>query len=132
MTGSGGERSLATREVWADRDLVGRGLLLAGPLGMVAHTRGVGSVYRMPPTHFFHLGYFPEAPLGFNYGNRPNAIALKSALLNIPDMNPEPENAKPVEDEPQKFVVTGDDDLADEIITLPQCRIDDPECGSCQ
>ena len=46
-------------------------------------------------------------------------------------MIPAPENATPADDHPVKFEVTGDDDLADEPVTLPQCRIDDPGCDSC-
>jgi hypothetical protein len=47
-------------------------------------------------------------------------------------MMPEPENANAVEKELPKVEIGGDDDLADEPITLPQCRIDDPDCESCQ
>ena len=45
-------------------------------------------------------------------------------------MNLEPENTKSVEN--PSSAVDIDDDLAEEPVPVPQCRLDDPECESCQ
>ncbi|MFZ4681398.1 MAG: hypothetical protein ACOYMS_02750 [Terrimicrobiaceae bacterium] len=57
------------------------------------------------------------------------AIADLSAQPDNPAMIPEPENAKPSEDQPQKFTVTGDDDLADEPAPKRQCELGDGQEG---
>lgn len=52
--------------------------------------------------------------------------------MNRGFMMSEPENTKAEELELPKVEIGGDDDLGDEPISLPLCRIDDPECESCQ
>lgn len=44
-------------------------------------------------------------------------------------MIPEPENTQPTEDQPKKFEITGDDDLADEPLPKRQCDLDDGQDG---
>jgi hypothetical protein len=46
-------------------------------------------------------------------------------------MIPDPKNSNAAETDLPKVEITGDDDLGDDV-PVPQCRLDDPDCESCQ